>query len=222
MTSIASATGETYHRGNLPDTLRGAAVEVIIEHGVGGFSLREVARRAGVSHAAPGYHFGDVRGLLTSVAVEGFETLHRELVAAGHGIDDPIERLHAIGCGYVRVGVDHPGHCQVIFRNDLIDPDDERVQHAGLEAYGVLESTIADIDAIYGLSMPVTDATQLCWSAMQGLVELQPKFAHLDALQGHAPVSIEERATRFSAMLVDGLLRRDQPTRPTGVRRSRT
>jgi len=172
VTPISPAADATYHHGDLPNVLRAAAVEVIVEHGVGGFSLREVARRAGVSHAAPGYHFGDVKGLLTSVAVEGFETLHRELLEAGRGIDDPIERLEAIGRGYVRVGVDHPGHCQVIFRNDLIDADDERVQHAGLQAYGVLETTIADIDTAYGLSMSVTDSAELCWCAMQGLVEL--------------------------------------------------
>lgn len=206
MTSISEGAGNGYHHAHLANTLRAAAVEVIIDHGVGGFSLREVARRAGVSHAAPGYHFGDVRGLLTAVALEGFETLRRELVEAGEGIDDPIERLHAIGRGYVRVGVEHPGHCQVIFRNDLIEADDERVQRAGLEAYGVLESTIAAIDAQYGLSVPVADAAQLCWSAMQGLVELQPKFAHFDLLRGQRAVSIEERANRFSAMLVGGLL----------------
>ena len=188
--------------------LRAAAVEVIIEHGVGGFSLREVARRAGVSHAAPGYHFGDARGLLTAVAVEGFETLHRELVAAGEDIDDPVERLHAIGRGYVRVGVEHPGHCQVIFRNDLIEADDERVQQAGLQAYGVLESTIAEIDVAHGLLMTVTDAAQLCWSAMQGLVELQAKFTFLDALRSEPEVDIEVRATRFNTMLVHGLLGR--------------
>ena len=61
-----------------------------------------------MSHAAPGYHFGDVRGLLTAVAIEGFETLHDELAQAGLGIDDPIERLKAIGRGYVRVAIEHP------------------------------------------------------------------------------------------------------------------
>lgn len=206
MTSNAPPDG-TYHHGDLPNALRAAAVEVIVEHGAAGFSLREVARRAGVSHAAPGYHFGDARGLLTSVAVEGFETLHRALVEAGDGIDDPIERLGAIGRGYVRVGVEHPGHCQVIFRDDLIDADDERVQHAGLQAYGVLESTVAAIDAAYGLSTSITDAAQLCWSAMQGLVELQAKLTHLDGLRGEPEVPIEVRATRFNSLLVSGLLR---------------
>src|SRR5258707_3669661 len=66
---------DRYHHGDLPNALRRAAVEVIEERGLAAFSLREVARRAGVSHNAPAHHFGDVRGLLTSLAVEGFDLL---------------------------------------------------------------------------------------------------------------------------------------------------
>ena len=64
------------------------------------------------------------------------------------------------------------------------------------------------IDAAYGLATSVTDAAQLCWSAMQGLVALQPKFAHLDALRGGTgiDIDIEERASRFNVMLVKGML----------------
>ncbi|MEP6299450.1 MAG: TetR/AcrR family transcriptional regulator, partial [Ilumatobacter sp.] len=109
------STPGPYHHGDLPHTLRAAAVDVIVDKGLGAFSLREVARRAGVSHAAPGYHFGDVRGLLTAVAIEGFETLYAETSTAASGVEDPVERLEAIGRGYVRVGVRHPGHCEVMF-----------------------------------------------------------------------------------------------------------
>jgi AcrR family transcriptional regulator len=190
----------------LPHVLRDAAVGVILDKGLGGFSLREVARRAGVSHAAPGYHFGDVRGLLTAVAIEGFETLYRETLEAGQGIDDPLERLKAIGRGYVRVGVRHPAHCEVIFRDDVIDADDPRVAHAGLLAYGVLEATVTEIAERHNLAMPVTDAARLCWSAMQGLVQLHAKFVHMDARLGRQPVSIEEQATRFTELLLAGLI----------------
>lgn len=195
-----------YHHGDLPNALRAAAVDVIVDKGLGAFSLREVARRAGVSHAAPGYHFGDVRGLLTSLAIEGFETLHRELLDAAAGIEDPVERLKAIGRGYVRVAMRHPGHCEVIFRDDVIDADDPGVERAGLLAYGVLESTVAEIIDRRHPAIDVNDAARLCWSAMQGLVQLRGKFSHMDEALGIGSPSIEDQATRFTELLLSGLL----------------
>jgi AcrR family transcriptional regulator len=175
---------------------------------VNAFSIREVARRAGVSHAAPGYHFGDARGLLTSVAIEGFETLFGELSRSGAGIDDPVERLKAIGRGYVRVAMNYPAHCDVIFRDDVIDSDDPRLAEAGIAAYGVLESTVAAIAERYNPNLPITDAARLCWSAMQGLVQLHSKFRHMDASLGLEPPSLDELAERFNRLIVDGLLAR--------------
>ena len=195
-----------YHHGDLPAALRASAVDVIRSEGLHGFSLREVARRAGVSHAAPGYHFGDVRGLLTAVAIEGFETLHDELVRSGAGIDDPVERLTAIGRGYVRVATEHPAHCEVMFREDVIAVDDQRLAEVGLAAYGVLEATVAAVAERYNPALRVQDAARLCWSAMQGLVELQSKFAVLDTLHGQDPSPLEEHVERFTALMVIGLL----------------
>src|SRR6478735_2513832 len=99
--------------GRLPEALRAAAVDVINEKGLSGFSLREVTRRAGVSHAAPAYHFHNAAGLLTSLAIEAFVQLRENLEAAVDGIDDPIERFVALGRGYVRAGRDYPAHCEV-------------------------------------------------------------------------------------------------------------
>ena len=185
-----------------------AAVEVILDKGLGAFSLREVARRAGVSHAAPGYHFGDVRGLLTSVAIEGFDTLYAETAEAASAFQDPVERLKAIGRAYVRVGVRYPAHCEVIFRDDVINADDERVQVAGLRAYSLLESTVADIAEQYNSSVDVTDAARLCWAMVQGLVQLQSKFGQLDAMLVIPPVDIEDRAERFTELILRGVLAR--------------
>ena len=186
--------------------LRAAAVDVILDKGLGAFSLREVARRAGVSHAAPGYHFGDVPGLLTSVAIEGFDTLFAETSEAAAAHDDPVERLKAIGRAYVRVGVRHPAHCEVIFRDDVINADDEQLQAAGLRAYGLLESTVAEIAARHNPSIDVTDAARLCWAMVQGLVQLQSKFTLLDTTLGMSPTDIEDRAERFTELILTGVL----------------
>ena len=100
---MTSAT-HPYHHGDLPNALRKAAAEVIEERGLGDFSLREVARRAGVSHTAPAHHFGDVRGLLTSLAEEGMRQLHDVTAAAAASTDDPVERLSAISAALIDGG----------------------------------------------------------------------------------------------------------------------
>src|SRR6476469_9901859 len=117
---MATAT-DRYHHGDLANALRRAAVDVIDERGMAGFSLREVARRAGVSHTAPAHHFGDVKGLLTSVAAEGFEALRQVTSEAAARHTEPVEQLRAIGEAYVALARSNPGHCVVMFRTDLVD-----------------------------------------------------------------------------------------------------
>ena len=191
--------------------LRAAAAQVIIDRGLGAFSIREVARRAGVSHAAPGYHFGDSQGLLTALAIEGFETLHREMHAAASRVADPVGKLRAIGRAYVRVATQFPAHCEVIFREDVIDAENPDYERVALQAFDVLEAAVQAIADEHNPGLPVAEAARLCWSAMQGLVELRPKMGRLDQLQGIETRAIEDTAERFTALLVSGLLRH-----PTG------
>ncbi len=185
----------------LPDALRAAAVAVINERGLTGFSLREVTRRAGVSHAAPAYYFHTATGLLTSLAVEAFSVRRANLEDATAGIDDPVERFVAMGKAYVRTGTDNPAHCEVAFRTDCVDTDDVELQTAGQAAYTVLENAVREIAARDNPALDVTDAANLAWSAMQGLVILYPKIALLKALKGQADVDIETTAERFCRQL---------------------
>jgi len=204
-------SGTTYHHGDLPATLRRSAVEVIDERGLGAFSLREVARRAGVSHTAPAHHFGDVRGLLTSVATEGFDALYTSMNGAAAGIDDPADRLAAIGEAYVRLARSNHAHCEVMFRTDVVDPDDVALQTAGMQAYGVLEDTVRQIIERDELDVDLDEATWLCWSTMQGLVALEPKLAVIAERHGDDPPVSRDLVRRFTELLIAGL--RSQPTR---------
>ena len=86
-----------YHHGDLRRALMAAAIEAIGEHGPAAVSLRDLARRADVSHAAPAHHFGDKAGLLTAVAVEGFTLLARTLRETGERTASFLE----IGVAYV-------------------------------------------------------------------------------------------------------------------------
>ncbi|OKK11215.1 TetR family transcriptional regulator [Streptomyces sp. CB02488] len=108
----------TYHHGDLRRAVLTAALDVIRTEGPGALSLRDLARRAGVSHAAPAHHFKDRTGLLTAIATEGYELFADALADA----PDLRER----GVRYVRFATGHPAHFQVMFRPELFraeDPD---------------------------------------------------------------------------------------------------
>jgi AcrR family transcriptional regulator len=194
-----------YHHGDLPNALRQAAVEVIAERGLGSFSLREVARRAGVSHTAPAHHFGDMRGLLTSLAAEGFATLRTVTAAAAARHTDPVEQLTAIGEAYVELARSHPAHCEVMFRTDLVDSDDPEALECGLGAYAVLEDTVRRLIDAEHLDVPLDDAVWMCWSSMQGLVQLESNINRINELKGGDPVSTRDLVRRFTAIIVAGM-----------------
>ena len=199
---------DRYHHGDLPNALRAAAVDVITEKGVGSFSLREVARRAGVSHAAPAHHFGDTTGLLTSLATEGLDKLHEVTAAAAEAApSDPIERLTEVGRAYVSVAIDYPAHCEIIFRDDLIDTDQDDYLAAGLGAYGVLERAVGAVAAEVNPDLDVDDAAKLCWAAMQGLVVLHSKMVRMDDVIGREPGSLDDLVMRFTHLMVEGFRR---------------
>src|SRR3954470_22873415 len=86
-------------------------------------SLRDLARRAGVSHAAPAHHFGDKSGLLTALAAQGYDLLAEEVTSAY----ETSGSLAGAGAGYVRFAVDQRAHFEVMFRPDLYDIDDEEL-----------------------------------------------------------------------------------------------
>ena len=110
-------TRDGYHHGDLRRQVLDAAATVIAERGVAAVSLRELARQAGVSHAAPAHHFTNKTGLLTALAVEGYGLLAEALASAQHDLAE-------MGVAYVRFAVEHSAHFRVMFDPDLLDRDD--------------------------------------------------------------------------------------------------
>jgi len=196
---------DRYHHGDLPNALRSAAVDVITEQGLGHFSLREVARRAGVSHTAPAHHFGDVQGLLTSLATQGFDTLYDVTTTAIAGETDPAERLTVMGQAYVSLATEYPAHCQVMFRTDVVDTDDADLSVAGMRAYGVLHGVVAELIESEGLDADPDVASELCWATMQGLVVLGPKLELIEARTGRPPSTVADRVRRLTDLMLDGI-----------------
>lgn len=106
---------ENYHHGDLRQALIDAALELVAEKDVSSLSLREVARKAGVSHAAPYRHFEDKEALLAGVAEQGFGMFHQALEQAAQHINDPLERLEAGFIAYIRYAIENPTHYRILF-----------------------------------------------------------------------------------------------------------
>ncbi len=104
-----------YHHGDLRRALIEAALELVVESGYEALSLRAVAQRAGVSHAAPYRHFEGKAELWAAVAEESFRGLLASMRAAVEGVDDPTERHIQLGQGYVDYGLEHPHQYRVMF-----------------------------------------------------------------------------------------------------------
>ena len=138
----AAARRRPYHHGDLAAALVAAAEELLAERGLEGFTLREAARRAGVSHAAPAHHFGDARGLLTAVAAEGFARLaevEREAAAKARGP----ERLLAIGLSYIKFALAHPALFRLMFHSDAIDRTSDLIREPGRASFDVMQDALA-------------------------------------------------------------------------------
>lgn len=197
-----------YHHGDLPAALRAATAELITERGPSGFSLREVARRAGVSHAAPAHHFGDAKGLITAVATEGFSTLASALEAATSGIDDARERLRACGQAYIRTAQDYPGHFAVIFQADLIDNLNDQCIAESSRAYEQLLRTVTMVRDQLNPGLDIGIGTTFVWAGVQGLVALTPKLDLVADLNNTETAPLTELVDRFVDLMINGLTAR--------------
>jgi AcrR family transcriptional regulator len=161
----------SYHHGNLRRALLDAALAVIAESGPNALSLRELASRTGVSHAAPAHHFGDKAGLLTAVAAEGYERLADELEQAARDGD-----FREAGLAYVRFATRHPAHFQVMFQPALYRVDDPSVAAAESRAAAVLYGTAGAMPAASGDSADSGDSVTAIgvagWCLVHGLATL--------------------------------------------------
>jgi AcrR family transcriptional regulator len=105
----------------LREALLEAAERILRRDGIGGLSLRAAAREAGVSHAAPKNHFGDVTGLLSEIAALGFERFAATIGRSLQDEDSPDRRLAALGRGYVAFARAHPDLFLLMFRSERLD-----------------------------------------------------------------------------------------------------
>ena len=224
---VGEGVAGRYHHGHLRRTLLDAALELASERGLGGFSMREVARRAGVSHNAPYHHFADKGTIVAELAAESFDALTGVLREARAGASgDAAEKLLASGVAYVRFAVENPERFRLMFRPELRtgyrpelgdssnmavigDSPEERSPAllAASTAYGELVDAVSECQesGLVASGDPAPLALT-AWSTVHGLAVLV-----LDGPEGGIASSVEEanQAARVvTETLARGLLTR--------------
>lgn len=164
----ATRSPHPYHHGDLRRAVLAGALAEIEEHGPAGISLRSIARRAGVSHAAPAHHFRDKAGVLTAVAAEGYEILASKTRA----VHDTTGSLQAVGLAYVQFAFQYRAHFEVMFRPELYRDDDPEF----VAARGVAGDVL--IDAVKAAAGDEEDE-ELVMSAVVGAWSFVHGFATL-------------------------------------------
>jgi AcrR family transcriptional regulator len=175
----------TYHHGDLRTALVRAAIELLEESGETELSLRAVARRAGVSPAAPYRHYADREALVSAVAAVGYREL-AERLAAAHPSPSTPEQLASVAIAYVQFALERPALFRIMFGEPCDRDNDERVAAtAAVSQY---------VRAIVERTFPQADTGALAtavWALVHGLA-----FLHLDGkLDASTPSIVAERVT---------------------------
>jgi AcrR family transcriptional regulator len=207
------AAKKRYHHGDLRRTLLDAALAIVAQAGPGALSLRELAREAGVSHAAPYRHFASREALVMALAAEGFLGLGAEMARSAAGEPDALRRLRAMGVAYVSYAVSHPGHFRLMFGNEARRrADDSELARAGAPTLQSLIDVIAEgqrtgqlragdprqlalpaWSMVHGLSMLLVD--QQVGALIEGVYAETLAHAVIDVVvQGLAPGASSSRA----------------------------
>ena len=165
---------DTYHHGNLRNALLEAVGEIISEKGIGAVSLREAARRAGVSHAAPAHHFSDKMGMLTAFASRGFEEFGQRMqaaadAAAGDGVE---AQFRAIGIAYLRFAVERQPYFEVMFRSEMHDNEDADLKRISHDSFGVLMGVVEAMDPAELDGADPMHVAMGAWATVHGLATL--------------------------------------------------
>ena len=165
-----------YHHGALRDALLQAAERVLERDGLAGLTLRAVAREAGVSHAAPTHHFGDLTGLVSELAAIGFRQFNEAMIAAGASGATLMEKGLARARAYVAYAQAHPGMYGLMFRTERLDMSRPSLHEAASASFAGLAGSIGAIRHEHieeeALSLDQAAAIVRAWSLVHGFTML--------------------------------------------------
>jgi AcrR family transcriptional regulator len=201
-----------YHHGNLREALLSAALRLISEVGPTAFTLREVARRAGVSHNAPYRHFRDRDELMAAVSTEGYGELTRAMQEAVERESNSLARLKQAGLAYVKFALRRPEHFTVMFDAPAAKPSEKHcfnpstmkinypeAAEAAEQSFRVLMTLVEACQREGGL--PAGDSKQLAllaWSMVHGIAKL--------AITGRFPFSSQKGVLKFAEYVIENSL----------------
>src|SRR6266446_5855948 len=206
---------KSYHHGDLRRALVNAAVSLLTKTQRWDFSLREVARCAGVSHNAPYSHFASKRELLAAVAVKGYEILRARVLTALRGKTKPADALKAILIAYLRFGTGNAAQYRLMFGPTLQGQDaglPSEVIHAFTSAEAVLREVLKRGSEDRTFKIPQNDPAALemaaigAWSLVHGLAML-----YIDGLTTlETAQTIDSLAEEVIAMFMHGIVKREK------------
>lgn len=173
----AAAKAETpYHHGALREALLQAAERVLERDGLSGLTLRAVAREAGVSHAAPTHHFGDLTGLLSELAAVGFRQFNAAMASSCDAATTPLARALARPKAYVAYAQAHPGMYGIMFRTERLDYSRPSLNEAAEASFAGLANAIGMMrqEQISGDALTLTQGAAIAraWSMVHGFTML--------------------------------------------------
>jgi AcrR family transcriptional regulator len=201
-----------YHHGNLREALLKAALRLISEVGPNAFTLREVARRAGVSHNAPYRHFRDRDELMAAVSTEGYGELTRTMKEAAESGSSALARLKQAGLAYVKFALRRPEHFTVMFDAPASKPSEKvcfnpaKMKIKYPEAAEAAEESFRTLMALVEACqrervMPAGDTKALAllaWSMVHGIAKL--------AITGRFPFSSQKEILGFAEYVIENSL----------------
>jgi AcrR family transcriptional regulator len=170
---VARAQRKTgrYHHGRLKEALIGAGRVLLEQRGLEGFTLRECARRARVSHAAPSHHFNSAGDLLAEIAAHGFDDLTASMDASAASSRDPAQRLVALGRGYVDFAIANKAVFQLMFNREARGETNEPLVRAAKAAHARLADGISGVIP-HGSADARQAMADLAWASVHGFAML--------------------------------------------------
>lgn len=165
----------TYHHGNLKNALIQAGIEILSDEGLKGLSLRKVARRAGVSHAAPYAHFADKQALVAAISTAGYESLYAEFMQLDQQYQDqPLKKMMEVAWCYLQFAVNDPAHFKLTF-SGVIEKEQDYPAFVEIsqKSFSFVGAMVADCQHAGIIRPGPTDLLAVnIWGAIHGLATL--------------------------------------------------